>query len=83
MARAQLEELALHVRAAVRNGLAHEEIKEVLLQGAICCEVPAANAAFAVALRVLETTMIASASGLGSPTMPQPLFEEERVCAHR
>ena len=54
MARGQLEELALHVRAAVRNGLTEEEIKEVLLQGAIYCGVPAANAAFAVAQRVLD-----------------------------
>ena len=54
MARGQLEELALHVRGALRNGLTEEEIKEVLLQGAIYCEVPAANAAFAVAQRVLD-----------------------------
>jgi len=47
------EELALHVRAARRNGLSEEEIKEVLLQCAIYCGVPAANAAFAVAQRVL------------------------------
>jgi 4-carboxymuconolactone decarboxylase len=53
MARGQLEELALHVRAAVRNGLTEDEIKEVFLQGAIYCGVPAANAAFAVAQRVL------------------------------
>jgi 4-carboxymuconolactone decarboxylase len=53
MARGQLEELALHVRAALRNGLSEEEIKEVLLQGAIYCGVPAANAAFAVAQRVV------------------------------
>jgi 4-carboxymuconolactone decarboxylase len=48
------EELALHVRAARRNGLADDEIKEVLLQCAIYCGVPAANRAFAVAQRVLE-----------------------------
>ena len=48
------EELELHVRAAVRNGLTHDEIKEVLLQCAIYCGVPAANHAFAVAQRVLE-----------------------------
>ncbi len=53
MARGQLEELALHVRGAVRNGLTEDEIKEVFLQGAIYCGVPAANAAFAVAQRVL------------------------------
>lgn len=48
------DELAMHVRAALRNGLTQEEIKEVLLQSAIYCGVPAANAAFAVAQRVLE-----------------------------
>ncbi len=48
------EELALHVRAALRNGLTTDEVKEVLLQTAIYCGVPAANHAFAVAQRVLE-----------------------------
>ena len=43
----------MHVRAARRNGLSEEEIKEVLLQSAIYCGVPAANSAFAVASRVL------------------------------
>jgi 3-oxoadipate enol-lactonase/4-carboxymuconolactone decarboxylase len=47
------EELALHVRAAHTNGLTTEEIKELLLQTAIYCGVPAANAAFRVAQRVL------------------------------
>ncbi|MEU6430822.1 4-carboxymuconolactone decarboxylase [Microbispora sp. NPDC046973] len=53
VARGHLEELAMHVRAARRNGLTTDEIKEVLLQTAIYCGVPAANAAFAVAQRVL------------------------------
>ena len=48
-----LEELKLHVRAALRNGLTQDEIKEVLLQSAIYCGVPAANAAFAAAQSVL------------------------------
>ena len=47
------EELAMHVRAALRIGLTPDEIKEVLLQSAIYCGVPAANGAFAVAQRVL------------------------------
>ncbi|MFI0982119.1 3-oxoadipate enol-lactonase [Streptomyces sp. NPDC021093] len=47
------DELAMHVRAAVRNGLSHEEIGEVLLQSAVYCGVPAANAAFGIAQRVL------------------------------
>lgn len=46
-------ELAMHVRAALRNGLTPAEIKEVLLQAAIYCGVPAANAAFAIAQKVL------------------------------
>ena len=48
------DELAMHVRAARRNGLGDDEIKEVLLQSAIYCGVPAANRAFAVASEVLE-----------------------------
>jgi 4-carboxymuconolactone decarboxylase len=47
-------ELTLHVRAALRNGLTADEIKEVLLQTAIYCGVPAANSAFAIARRVIE-----------------------------
>jgi 4-carboxymuconolactone decarboxylase len=49
----RFDELELHVRAARRNGLTTDEIKEVLLQTAIYCGVPAANSAFAVAQRVL------------------------------
>ncbi|WP_435604329.1 bifunctional 3-oxoadipate enol-lactonase/4-carboxymuconolactone decarboxylase PcaDC [Streptomyces sp. bgisy130] len=48
------EELAMHIRAALRNGLTPDEIQEVLLQSAIYCGVPAANAAFAIANRILE-----------------------------
>jgi 3-oxoadipate enol-lactonase/4-carboxymuconolactone decarboxylase len=47
-------ELAMHVRAALRNGLTPDEIKEVLLQAAIYCGVPAANSAFAIAQQVLD-----------------------------
>jgi alkylhydroperoxidase/carboxymuconolactone decarboxylase family protein YurZ len=53
LALGRTEELELHLRAALRNGLAAEEIKEVLLQGVIYCGVPAANSAFSVAQRVL------------------------------
>jgi 3-oxoadipate enol-lactonase/4-carboxymuconolactone decarboxylase len=48
------EELALHVRAARTNGLSDDEIKEVLLQSAIYCGVPAANTAFRIAQSVLN-----------------------------
>jgi len=43
------EELAMHLRAAVRNGLSQQEIIEVILQSAIYCGVPAANTAFRIA----------------------------------
>lgn len=48
------EELEMHVKAARRNGMSVEEIKEVLLQTAIYCSVPAANNAFAAASRALR-----------------------------
>jgi 4-carboxymuconolactone decarboxylase len=54
IARGHFDELGMHVKAALRNGLSEDEIKEVLLQSAIYCGVPAANSAFAVAQRVLE-----------------------------
>ncbi len=47
-------ELAMHVRAALRNGLGADEIAEVLLQAAVYCGVPAANRAFAIAQEVLR-----------------------------
>ena len=47
-------ELAMHVRAALRNGLSPAQIQEVLLQVAVYAGVPAANRAFAVAQRVLS-----------------------------
>ena len=49
----QEEELAMHLRAALRNGLSPDQIKEVLLQVAVYAGVPAANRAFAIASRVL------------------------------
>ena len=49
VARGHHEELAMHVRAARRNGLTRDEIKEVLLQSAIYCGVPDANTAFRIA----------------------------------
>ncbi|AOR31219.1 4-carboxymuconolactone decarboxylase [Streptomyces fodineus] len=49
-----LEELAFHTRAALRNGLTPDEIKEVLLQAAVYCGVPAANSAFRVARQVIQ-----------------------------
>ena len=49
------EELAMHVRAARRNGLTEGEIVEVILQSAIYCGVPAANTAFRIAKDVLRS----------------------------
>lgn len=48
------DEFRLHVRAALRNGLTPEEIREVLLQIAIYCGVPTANHAFKLAKEVVE-----------------------------
>jgi 3-oxoadipate enol-lactonase / 4-carboxymuconolactone decarboxylase len=53
IARGHHDELAMHVRAALRNGLTVDEIKEVLLQSAIYCGVPDANTAFRIASGVL------------------------------
>ncbi|ANI38730.1 4-carboxymuconolactone decarboxylase [Mycolicibacterium vaccae] len=53
VARGHHEELAMHVRAARRNGLTVDEIKEVLLQTAVYCGVPDANTAFRIAAGVL------------------------------
>jgi 3-oxoadipate enol-lactonase/4-carboxymuconolactone decarboxylase len=54
VARGHHDELAMHLRAALRNGLTVEEIKETLLQTAIYCGVPDANTAFRIAQRVLD-----------------------------
>jgi len=48
-------ELVMHVRAARTNGLSEDEISEVLLQTAVYAGVPAANAAYAIAQRVLRS----------------------------
>ncbi len=46
------EELAMHLRAALRNGLTVDEVKEVILQAGLYCGVPAANTAFRIASEV-------------------------------
>jgi len=48
------DEFRLHVRAAFNNGLTRDDIKEVILQAAIYCGVPAANAAFHLAEEVFR-----------------------------
>ncbi|MFC4224739.1 4-carboxymuconolactone decarboxylase [Lysinibacter cavernae] len=52
IAHSHWEEFAMHVRAALRNGMTRDEIKEVILQSAIYCSVPSANSAFKVAQQV-------------------------------
>ena len=47
------DEFRMHVRAATNNGVTRDEIKEVLLQCAIYCGIPAANSAFHIAAEVL------------------------------
>ena len=47
------DEFRMHVHAALNNGVTREEIREVLLQTAIYCGVPAANSAFHIAEEVL------------------------------
>ena len=54
IARGHHEELAMHLRAALRNGVTEEEIKELILQTAIYCGVPDANTAFRVAQQTLD-----------------------------
>jgi 4-carboxymuconolactone decarboxylase len=46
-------ELAMHVKAALRNGLTREQIQEVLLQVAVYAGVPTANRAFAIASQAI------------------------------
>jgi len=48
------DELKMHIRGALQNGVTREELREVLLQTAVYCGVPAANAAFHLAEEVLS-----------------------------
>jgi 4-carboxymuconolactone decarboxylase len=48
------EEFRMHVKAAFNNGVTRDQIKEVLLQSAIYCGVPAANSAFHIAADVFK-----------------------------
>jgi 4-carboxymuconolactone decarboxylase len=47
------EELAIHLQGALRNGVTAAELREVLLQSAIYCGIPAANSAFRIARETL------------------------------
>jgi len=57
------EELKLHLRASANNGVTREEIKEVLLQTAIYCGVPAANSAFRITQQVFDEVDAAAKTG--------------------
>ncbi|HEY4095099.1 MAG TPA: 4-carboxymuconolactone decarboxylase [Baekduia sp.] len=59
------DELALHVRGALRNGLTPQEIREVLLHTAVYAGVPAANSAFATAQEILREEGALSEDGGG------------------
>jgi 4-carboxymuconolactone decarboxylase len=48
------DELGMHFRAAIHNGLSHEEISEIILQSGVYCGVPAANSAFHIAQEVFD-----------------------------
>ncbi len=61
-------ELAIHVRGALTNGVAADEIKEVLLMACIYCGVPAAGEAFRAARGVLEDLQGQGALPLGTPS---------------
>lgn len=61
----QEEELAMHLRAGLRNGLTAGQIKEVLLQVGVYAGVPAANRAFAIAARVLAEAGALPPDGAG------------------
>jgi 4-carboxymuconolactone decarboxylase len=63
-------EIEMHVRAALRNGLSEAEIGEVLLHTAVYAGVPAANAAFAIAQRVIDTVPATDTTTGGSEDPP-------------
>jgi 3-oxoadipate enol-lactonase len=74
MGMARWEEFELHCKASIRGGVPLDTIKEVLMQGAIYCGVPAANTAFKI------TTDILRAEGLLPPS--QSLAADVRVSTH-
>jgi len=63
------DELEMHLRAALRNGVTPDELKEVLMHVGVYAGVPAANSAFALAARVLrEEGALPSAETAGTDT---------------
>src|SRR5699024_10236739 len=70
VAQGHWNEAPMHVRAALRNGLSPDEIGEVFLQSAVCCGVPAANKAFALAQEVFDEER--GARRAGGRAWPRP-----------
>jgi 4-carboxymuconolactone decarboxylase len=66
------EELAMHIRAALTNGLTRDEIKEILLQTAIYCGVPSANSAFKTAQQVFREMDSTAMDSTHTPTDDTP-----------
>ncbi len=71
------DEFRLHVKAAFNNGVTRDEIKEVLLQSAVYCGVPAANSAFHIAADVFKA-MDAAATKPKLETEPKPDSTKKR-----
>ena len=70
------EELRLHVKGAIRNGATREEVGEVLLQAAVYCGVPAANAAFRTAREALAELDREEAAAAAVPAGPRAIAAE-------
>ena len=66
------EELAMHIRAALTNGLSRDEIKEILLQTAIYCGVPSANTAFKTAQQVFHEMDTPATDNAATPATHTP-----------
>ena len=75
-------ELKLHLRAARNNGVTREEIKEVLLQSAIYCGIPAANASFHLP-RKSTPSWASNRSASPEPTAPAVLAHPRPVPPYR
>jgi alkylhydroperoxidase/carboxymuconolactone decarboxylase family protein YurZ len=61
------DELRLHLAGALRNGVSREELRELLLQAAVYCGVPAAHSAFKLAEEVLAAAGPAAPAGAKDP----------------
>lgn len=71
------DEFRLHVRAAFNNDVTRDEIKEVLLQSAVYCGVPAANTAFHIAAEVFKEIDAAAAKIKIKPESKRKIKQEK------